>query len=386
MELIFADDKFPNSIIKSIFLAGPSPRDKDTLDWRIEALDILKSLHYDGTVFIPIPKNKFYGQDDSADWTYDNQINWECEGRARADKILFWVPRNILGKMPAFTTNIEFGEDIHSGKFVYGRPPKAEKCRYLDKRIQDMKEPIFEDLATLLKHTIDSLGVGSLREDGETTIPLFIWNTDNFKHWYHSLKENNNRLENARVLNFHQVNNMVFAFTLHVKIWIEAEKRYKSNEFIFSRKDTSSVLAYYTDENSHTYIVLVKEFRSPVRNKMGYVYELPSGSAWNDINYQENAQHELQEETGLYIKDHSRFKFVSQRQILATLCSHTNSLYKIELSQEEFNSFNNALPCGNYEDSEITYPILVKLNDIYKYPVDYSSLGMIFEALNRQSD
>lgn len=385
MELIFADDKFPTTIIKSIFLAGPSPRDKETLDWRVEALEILKSLNYDGTVFIPIPKNKFYGQDDSKDWTYDNQINWECEGRARADKILFWVPRNILGKMPAFTTNIEFGEDLNSGKIVYGRPKDAEKCRYLDKRIQDRNQPVFETLSELLKYTISSLGNGSLRVNGETTVPLFIWNTSNFKSWYQSLKENNNRLEWATLLNFHEVNNIIFAFTLHVKIWLESEQRYKSNEFIFSRKDTSSVLAYYIDENKDKHVLLIKEFRSSVRNNLGYVYELPGGSAWQDINYQENAQHELHEETGLYINDNTRFNFVSERQILATLCSHTNSLYCIQLNKEEFNTFNNSSSYGNKEDSEITYPIMIKLKDIYKYPVDYSTLGMIFEALNNEN-
>lgn len=34
--------------------------------------------------------------------------------------------------MPAFTTNVEFGYWLHTGKVVYGRPDGAEKIKYLD--------------------------------------------------------------------------------------------------------------------------------------------------------------------------------------------------------------------------------------------------------------
>ena len=34
--------------------------------------------------------------------------------------------------MPAFTTNVEFGYWLHSGKVLYGRPDNARKIKYLD--------------------------------------------------------------------------------------------------------------------------------------------------------------------------------------------------------------------------------------------------------------
>ena len=34
--------------------------------------------------------------------------------------------------MPAFTTNVEFGYWIHTGKILYGRPDDAKKIKYLD--------------------------------------------------------------------------------------------------------------------------------------------------------------------------------------------------------------------------------------------------------------
>ena len=38
---------------KSIFLAGPTPRDKNTISWREEALLKLSELEFDGVVYIP---------------------------------------------------------------------------------------------------------------------------------------------------------------------------------------------------------------------------------------------------------------------------------------------------------------------------------------------
>jgi len=46
---------------------------------------------------------------------------------------LFWIPRN-LESMPAFTSNIEFGEFLHSGKIILGYPETAHKMRYLKER------------------------------------------------------------------------------------------------------------------------------------------------------------------------------------------------------------------------------------------------------------
>lgn len=34
--------------------------------------------------------------------------------------------------MPAFTTNVEFGYWLHTGKILYGRPDDARKIKYLD--------------------------------------------------------------------------------------------------------------------------------------------------------------------------------------------------------------------------------------------------------------
>lgn len=385
-DIVFSDQSIPKKITKSIFLAGPSPRTKDIHDWRHDALSLFEKNKFDGTIFIPVPKERFYGKDDSPDWTYDNQVEWECKARNVSDIILFWIPRDIKNGMPAFTTNIEFGEDIHSGKIIYGRPDNAEKCRYLDKRIVEIKENVFNDLNELIQYGITKLGKGSIRIDGEVNVPLFIWNTEQFQSWYSSLKNNGNKLVDAKLLHHVKFSNgYLFSFTLWVNVWVENEQRFKSNEFVFSRKDISVILPYYK-ENNETYFVAVKEFRSPVRNNSGLVYELPGGSSLKPgVDHIINAQHELSEEIGLHVDDVSRFQYVDTKQLCATLSSHVSSLFKIELTKNEFEfikkSINENKTFGLQEDTEIIYLEIIKLKEIMKYPFDFSMIGMILGSL-----
>jgi ADP-ribose pyrophosphatase YjhB (NUDIX family) len=145
-------------------------------------------------------------------------------------------------------------------------------------------------------------------------------------------------------------------------------------------------VAYHKGTHT-TKIVLIKEFRSPVNNPEGFVYELPGGSAIKPgINPQVNAQHELEEEIGLMVEDLNRFSPVGDRQLMATVSSHKAQVYKIELTEAEITSLekqeaNNAT-YGVEEDSEKTYVKIISLDNIFSYHLDYSMLGMIFEALN----
>jgi len=385
MKLVFADQAVPQTITKSLFLAGPSPRSHDVVDWRHEALKYLESVSFDGTVFLPIPKNRFYGSSDSSSWDYNDQVEWECKCRHVADIIFFWVPRDIKGQMPAFVTNIEFGEDLASGKIVYGRPATAEKCRYLDKRILDSGLPVHETLGATLDHAIQVLGEGALRNDGEVYVPLFIWKTPQFQSWYANLKLAGNRLDEAKLLNHITINNkFTFAYMLWVKVWIEKEGRYKENEFIFSRTDISSVVAYYKKDGD-TKIVLVKEFRSPVNNKAGFVYELPGGSASKPgVDPRFNAQQEMVEEAGVLIENLDRFEFVGQRQLAATLSTHQSHVYKVELNDYEYQVLlghaKSQKVFGEEDSSERTYVEVVSISELKGSLLDYSMLGMIFEA------
>jgi len=133
-------------------------------------------------------------------------------------------------------------------------------------------------------------------------------------------------------------------------------------------------------------VILVKEFRSPVRNEAGLVYELPGGSALKPgVNPQDNAQHELEEETGIHVEDLSRFVFVKNKQLCATLSSHHSYLYKVELTQKEFEEAKKNVEAqtsfGLTEDTEIIYLEIMPLSQIMNYPLDYSMTGMILGGL-----
>lgn len=124
---------------RSIFLAGPTPRDDRTPSWRPEALAILQEKGFDGTVFVP--EHETWASHDD----YDAQVKWEIEALNRSTAIVFWVPR-VLGTMPAFTTNVEFGMYLKSGRAVLGYPEGAPKMAYLKSVALSFGVPVVHDL------------------------------------------------------------------------------------------------------------------------------------------------------------------------------------------------------------------------------------------------
>jgi hypothetical protein len=124
MNIIYA----PEPVIllgRSIFLAGPTPRSKEVDSWRPHALELLEKLKFQGTVLVP--EHRHWDRS----YNFINQVEWEWEGLEGCDKIVFWIPRE-LKTMPAFTTNVEFGSYVRSGRAVYGRPDGSPKNDYLD--------------------------------------------------------------------------------------------------------------------------------------------------------------------------------------------------------------------------------------------------------------
>ena len=147
MKINYSDE----SIIKgekSIFLAGPTPRGKEAISWRKEACNLLEQMGFDGVVYVP----------EYSTWkpkeSYIDQAMWERMALTEATIIMFWIPRH-LPDMPAFTTNVEFGYWLHTGKVLYGRPDNAEKIKYLDWLYElDYNIKPINNLEDLLKEAI----------------------------------------------------------------------------------------------------------------------------------------------------------------------------------------------------------------------------------------
>lgn len=122
MNLIYAKETI-SPTRPSVFLAGPTPRSKDVISWRPEAIELFKNLKFSGDILIPEARNEFT-------WDYLTQVEWEEEGLITANCIMFWIPRDIE-TLPGFTTNIEWGTWHKSGKCVLGSPNGAPKMRYM---------------------------------------------------------------------------------------------------------------------------------------------------------------------------------------------------------------------------------------------------------------
>jgi hypothetical protein len=123
MNVVFSDQ--PVVLARpSIFLAGPTPRSEVVRSWRPEALAHLRDLGFGGTVLVPERRGR-------AGFDYRGQVEWEFAGLEGCSVVAFWVPRDV-GTLPGFTTNVEFGRYVGSGRCVYGRPDGAPHTGYLD--------------------------------------------------------------------------------------------------------------------------------------------------------------------------------------------------------------------------------------------------------------
>lgn len=151
MKINYSDQKVFKSK-KSIFLAGPTPREKEVESWRVDACKFLEENGFDGLVYVP----------EYSTWKpkgdYVDQAQWERDALFNATVIVFWIPRH-LPDMPAFTTNVEFGYWLHTGKVLYGRPDDAEKIKYLDwlYKVDTGNEP-YHNMNDLLLEAINKAG------------------------------------------------------------------------------------------------------------------------------------------------------------------------------------------------------------------------------------
>lgn len=150
LKLIYVFENPGDSSSQSIFLAGPSPRAKHHPNWRIEAVKMLEEKGFAGTVFIPLSK------DVQLTRSLEGQIEWELTNLDKASLIVFWIPRD-LETLPGFTTNVEFGMYVKSGKIVLGFPKEAPHMRYLEHVAKINHVPTFYTLEETIKSALQML-------------------------------------------------------------------------------------------------------------------------------------------------------------------------------------------------------------------------------------
>ena len=413
MQIVYAKQPFPESWTSAIFLAGPTPRDAMTLSWRPEALRLLEASGYDGVVMVPEVED---GEWKAGADAYTDQVEWERAGLDMCDVILFWIPRE-METMPGLTTNVEFGLYVSSSKIVLGAPERAKSIRYLESALftatgepdarrvtlETTVQACFTKLNKLLPGVFnDTVDAGkqllSVRHGGERCVPLHIWKLDSFQSWYRSQVAAGNRLDGAQLLwNFTLPKiGLVLSWVLKVNVWVASEKRNKSNEYIFSRTDISTVCLWHrpyqggqapeVSEVMDTEIVLIREFRSPARTQDGMVHELPGGSSVKPgKDPLQVASEEVHEETGLIIPS-TRFRALGSRQVAATVSTHHAHLFAAEVSAAEMSQAKtlaaNQTVNGVEEDSERTFVEVTTFGELLAGKlVDWSTLGMITQAI-----
>ena len=144
MDIVFAHEEWDKDA-PSIFLAGPSPRQKGDINWRPAALTILDVLGFTGGVFVPLPRDGEWKSSEKV-----SQWDWEDEYLQKAESIAFWIPRDLV-RAPGFTTNIEFGEYMKSGKIAIGSPLHAKGMGYIRHRAEKLEIPTFHGLKDVLE-------------------------------------------------------------------------------------------------------------------------------------------------------------------------------------------------------------------------------------------
>ena len=396
MKIVYNREEAPKFFNKSVFLAGPTPRDKKLKSWRTDAIEILKGKGYDGVVFCPednpaTPDVAFPDYDTDPEG-YVAQVDWENKWLQASDCILFWVARE-LPDFPGLTTNVEFGRYFKTGKISAGSPKSAVKNTYL--RVLLEKEDIkwYYDLDKCIDNVLEIIGDGANRVGSERLFPIHIWNHPTFSKWHLELESNKNNcsIEDSTIeyTFWAKIAKKPFLWIIHPNIKIGKEKRNKTNEFVIGRTDLCTLVVHSPIEEDYmkTKIVIIKEFRSPVRNKEGYVYELPSGSIELNGKAVEQAFKEFEEETGVKLKNPKSAILIKERQCVSTFSSHTNTVYSYELSEEEINKIEKDTKGKHFgleKDSEMTYVEIQTIKEILDQDLlDWSMLGVIFETIQK---
>jgi 8-oxo-dGTP pyrophosphatase MutT (NUDIX family) len=384
MQVIHAGESIPSTIVKSIFLAGPTPRHKDTPSWRPEALRLLGEIGYDGVVFVPEAR-------DGVRPDYVQQMQWELDAQNSSDVIVFWIPRD-MATMPALTTNTEYGiwASLDPARLFVGAPDGAAHVSYQLKYAAKNDVPTFDDLAALLKAVTTSLGDGAERKSGSTQVPLHIWKTASFQNWYKAQTKAGIELHGAQVKWVLRIGaKFGLYWALKVDMFVPSENRHKTNEVVISRPDVCLTVAWHRPAGAapeETLFALIREYRTPAVSDDGFAWENPGGSSFNpDKDPRQTAASELKQELGLEF-DAARVRLHGARQIAATLSGHRAHVYSVELSAEEVAALRkleaDGASFGVASESERTYPRVRSLREINEANfVDWATIGILTTVL-----
>ena len=370
----------PESWHACIFIGGSmSGAGSSALSWPDEAIALLQGRWtIDGRLVVLVSESSSCIRDVDGDELTD----WHEHAFDVADVMIFWWPDDTDPRL--MSTSLAAWTDSH--RVVHGTPSGTSLSSYLGTYAGSHAISTADTLDGLVGAALEKIGSGARRVGGERDVPLTVWRTDSFQRWYSAQAAAGNTLLSARqVWTFSagpsQTSPLYWA--LHVRIYIRAEERVKSNEVVISRPDVSVMALYQRGATiDNTIIVLVREFRSPASTRDGLVHELPGGSTAARTGALDQAITETEEETGLAIDVH-RIRAHGSRQLAATMSAHHAHLFSAEITNDELAWLhaNQATPRGA-GDTERTWTEITTFGQLREHRlVDWAMLGMIAEAV-----
>lgn len=377
---VHAGQKPPECWDACVFIGGSVPGSSaSATPWHPEAIALLRELWAsDGrlVVFVPEPASG------AGDNVAGPLIDWNDRALDVADVMMFWWPDDADPRV--LSMSLVGWND--SQRVVHGTPPHAPHSRYLLQYADRHAISSATTLAGTVCAVLDKIGSGARRSAGEREVPLSVWRSDSFQRWYAAQTSVGNTLLGARqvwTFNTGPRKGILLYWALHVRIYVRAEDRVKSNEVVISRPDISVVALYQRGATiDDATIVLVREFRSPASTPDGFVHELPGGSGTAAADPLDQAVHEASEETGFAI-DVQRIRVYGDRQLAATMSAHHAHLFAAEITGDELARLRAArsTPRGA-DDTEQTWTEITAFGEIRRSRlVDWATLGMIAEVL-----
>lgn len=380
LQPVYLGEPFPAAFSASVFLAGASAQ------FRHDLLAQLGTSPVEGVIFVPEPRD---GRGGDALSEGSRHEGWPTEALALSDLLVLHLAQ---GSAPNPRLLSLWAEWSRTGRLIVCDPHGEGLGRHGGQRLL-FAETAADTAALILKF----LRPGALRRAGERTVPLSLWRSPSFQSWYRALSRAGHFLEDVEVEWTHRsrgIGRPPFLWAVRPRVRVRGERRQLSGEVVIGRADVSVTVLFHRAPGApplDTQIVLVREFRAAVRNRSGFAWMLPGGSAAQAGERRSDPRHtavqEVFEETGLRLaSEQLQAVPAGDRQLVASLASYHAQVFRAELSDEQLASLRATAATGKAlgaTPSERCFVSVRRLGELLLDPdFDWSHLGMLMSALS----
>ncbi|HND08902.1 MAG TPA: NUDIX domain-containing protein [Pseudomonadota bacterium] len=369
----------PSAFSASLFVAGvPGP-------WTHVVVRTLEQAGWDGVVYLPTVNLSSVADSGKR----SELVRWRDEALRHSDGVLIWLGDG--GKDDPWLFEL-WGAWQRSSRVVLGVP----RDQPVPDSASRLHIPIARSPVDAVEQALQMLRPGQQRRGGERTVPLLLWRSPGFAAWYQAQRKAGHRLEDAQLewsYRSRAAGRPPLLWALRPRVFVVGERRHKSGEVVIGRTDVSASVLFSPAKSGNIFdakVVLVREYRSAVRNRLGFGLMLPGGSAAmaseRNTDPRQTAQREVAEETGLQI-DPAQFEPVEagDRQVAASLASYHCHLFRVTLRSDQLQALEATAASGKSNGANIGERCYVTVKTVRELldssDLDWSQLGMVLHAL-----